>query len=457
MAWVSPTGYNDPDSKWSNEASAYDDDTGTAATQTASSAGYYLELTLGSAISCDKVQISAFTGYYSPPYQRDPDIDIDVFYSGAWHNIWSGTIANNTWVEKSIGSTESVDKARVKWNDGGDAGGRLEEFDFNEVEGGGQTLYPSGIASAEAFGTAQLNLKLEPTAIASAEAFGNAVVSGGGQTLEPSGIASGEAFGTPGVLTRFEYLVTGDYISKGIYGDYWEAQTFTPSAKHKVTGLRLKLFRIGSSPGTVTVSIKATDGSGHPAGGDLCSGMINGNDLTTDTDGAWYWIGLGDGYTLSQSTKYAIVIRAPSGDGSNHANWRCDDSGEYADGNRESSDDGGSNWYTISGADFMFEEWGQPVPTISPTGIASAEDFGDLEVSTGPVNLSPSGISSEEAFGAAELGFRIRVAGIASLQAFGTVILAGPITALGIPGAESFGTPRIKGAFAHIILEYRLP
>ncbi|GAG25599.1 unnamed protein product, partial [marine sediment metagenome] len=33
--WLSPTGFNDPDSAWTNEANAYDDDTGTKATGSA--------------------------------------------------------------------------------------------------------------------------------------------------------------------------------------------------------------------------------------------------------------------------------------------------------------------------------------------------------------------------------------------------------------------------------------
>ena len=56
-----------------------------------------------------------------------------------------------------------------------------------------QTLLPSGIASAEAFGGPQVNLWTHPSAIASLEAFGTAVVAG---PIIASGIASAEAFGT---------------------------------------------------------------------------------------------------------------------------------------------------------------------------------------------------------------------------------------------------------------------
>ena len=41
--WQSPTGYNDPDSKWSSEANIYDADTGTFGYQLFAGA-YYLEV-----------------------------------------------------------------------------------------------------------------------------------------------------------------------------------------------------------------------------------------------------------------------------------------------------------------------------------------------------------------------------------------------------------------------------
>jgi len=131
VAWVSPTGYNDPDSKWGNEANVYDEDTDTFAYDFPN--GYYLELTLESGISCDKVRI--YCERYTSGVSYDLDVDVDVYYSGAWHNIHSGTVTKNTWVELSIGSTQTVDKARIKTNDIS-ASRRIKEFDFNEVAGG---------------------------------------------------------------------------------------------------------------------------------------------------------------------------------------------------------------------------------------------------------------------------------------------------------------------------------
>lgn len=155
---------------------------------------------------------------------------------------------------------------------------------------------------------------------------------------------------------RYEYYNTGDNSSGYFFWTYWKAQTFTPSVTHKVGFVRLKLYRSGS-PGTITVSIKATDEYGHPIGDDLCSGTINGNTLTTAIAGEWYEINLGGGYVLSTATKYAIVVRAQSTTSNNMGYWRHDTSyPTYSDGNYEKSNDSGDTWEAYY-FDFMFEEW----------------------------------------------------------------------------------------------------
>jgi hypothetical protein len=132
MAWVSPTGYSDPDSGWTNEAGAYDGNTTTYALNTgASSGGKYLELT-HSAISCDKVRI------YACEYEEGGEIDVDtgfvdVYYGGAWHNIFEGLITKNTWTELVIGSTQTVTSARVKSEHVEEVDLRIKEFEFNQI------------------------------------------------------------------------------------------------------------------------------------------------------------------------------------------------------------------------------------------------------------------------------------------------------------------------------------
>lgn len=159
------------------------------------------------------------------------------------------------------------------------------------------------------------------------------------------------------VPTRYEYYDTEGDFTAHIYGNSQRAQTFTPSTAHKITSVKLLLYRYGS-PGTITVSIKAIDGSGHPTGDDLCSGTTDGNTLTTSSPGEWRKITLGAGADLSADTTYAIVVKALDGNGSNWLSWRYDFAGTYAGGNYEVSSDGGSNWTSYANYDFPFEEWG---------------------------------------------------------------------------------------------------
>lgn len=162
---------------------------------------------------------------------------------------------------------------------------------------------------------------------------------------------------------RYEYYNTGDAAGAYLYGVYWRAQTFTVGAGgHTVTSVKLKLSRDGS-PGTLTVSIRTTDGT-HPTGADLTNATIDGNALSTDP--IWYDITLTE-YSLNPSTKYAIVVRAINGNSSNDIHWREDyTSPTYDDGNFESSGNSGSSWSSWNGDDFMFEVWGNAIGDITP-------------------------------------------------------------------------------------------
>ena len=65
------------------------------------------------------------------------------------------------------------------------------------------------------------------------------------------------------MATRYEYYTTGYNTFFGSEAQYWLGQTFTPSISHRITSVKVFVFRKGS-PGTVTVSIRSTDGNGHP-------------------------------------------------------------------------------------------------------------------------------------------------------------------------------------------------
>ena len=139
----------------------------------------------------------------------------------------------------------------------------------------------------------------------------------------------------------------------------WLAQTFTPANAHSIIQIDLLLFRV-SNPGTATVSIRATDGSGLPTGADLTSGTLDVSAITTDTNGLWYSFSV-TSYALTASVKYAIVLR-PSNAPPNYLRWR-DMSGGYTGGNWCYSANSGSSWSQDANYDFTFKEYSPDLTT----------------------------------------------------------------------------------------------
>jgi hypothetical protein len=157
----------------------------------------------------------------------------------------------------------------------------------------------------------------------------------------------------------YEYYNTGDNDYTTFYDTKWVAQTFTPSITHNITIVRLKLSHEGE-PGAITVSIRVTNATGQPTGGDLCIGTTDGDNLPEYyTEGEWRYITFNSTYSLSASTKYAIVVRALGADGwSDDGCWREDyTSPSYSGGSQQISTDSGSTWEGYVAYDFMFEEY----------------------------------------------------------------------------------------------------
>ena len=239
-----------------------------------------------------------------------------------------------------------------------------------------QTIEPTSIIQPISIGTPTLLYPqtLLPTSIVQAIAYGTPVLLNP-QTLLPSSIIQAIAYGTSIVTRpqRYEfYLDESAYYN--VYGAYWRSQTFTPQSLHKITSVKLKLCRVGS-PGTGTVSIKATDVNGKPTGADLCSGSIDGNSLPTDP--TLLGFSLGAGATLSVGTKYAIVWRFPSGDASNYARTRHMYTGTYTGGTAVTSSNSGATWDVVTDWDFVFEDWGESlVQTVAPESTVQPVTYG---------------------------------------------------------------------------------
>ena len=88
MAWILPTGHNDPSSVFDNETNAYDNNTSTfsAAITPANSWSAFLELTHASLLS-NKLRFKCWVYAGTNPGA----VDIDVYYGGAWHDVYQGS------------------------------------------------------------------------------------------------------------------------------------------------------------------------------------------------------------------------------------------------------------------------------------------------------------------------------------------------------------------------------
>lgn len=170
------------------------------------------------------------------------------------------------------------------------------------------------------------------------------------------------------MATLYESFTTGDDNNIEMYGVVWRGQTFTPSVSHTLAQIDLKLYREGN-PGTFTVSVREVDASHKPTGADIggVTGTIDGDELTTDTDGEWVEITFGAGIDLVAETEYAIVTRAISGNITNSIHARVDTGNGYADGLGVSSVNSGVAWSTVATTDWMFKEYGADLdPSSSP-------------------------------------------------------------------------------------------
>ncbi len=156
-----------------------------------------------------------------------------------------------------------------------------------------------------------------------------------------------------------EFFLTNDDATFAPFGVKWGAQTFTlgntaPDGDFTIAKVSMWMYRLGT-PGTVTFSIRATDGDGKPTGADLISGTTNGNTLTTDSAGELREITFTT-ITLKATTNYALVIRATSGDINNRPFFKGDNSGGYDGGNFiQDNDDSGASWDVLRAEDIYFD------------------------------------------------------------------------------------------------------
>ena len=135
----------------------------------------------------------------------------------------------------------------------------------------------------------------------------------------------------------------------GYYGGQsWLATSFT------LGKIKVRLKRIGTSPGTLYCKLYAEDGSDAPTGGILSTGSVNGNDITTDAAGELVEFTMDSNYAVANGNKYVFILTAPDGNSSNKIAM-LNLGNVYADGKLGYAVGGG--YITAAAADFPFEIW----------------------------------------------------------------------------------------------------
>ncbi len=165
----------------------------------------------------------------------------------------------------------------------------------------------------------------------------------------------------PPELTLYEYYNTGDTSSFSAHDTAWAAQTFTPLISHKITLVKLKLWRNLDSA-EYTIKITATDQDEYPTDNVLCSKIFNSEPITRDSPGEWYEFTFDEPPILTKDTVYAKIIHGIPGFPNPTVYWRDDPSApQYHRGCAYHSINSGSSWTRYLYDDLMFEEWGYPL------------------------------------------------------------------------------------------------
>lgn len=173
-----------------------------------------------------------------------------------------------------------------------------------------------------------------------------------------------------------ENLITGWNAIANIYGDNWQAQTFTtPVAGYTATGAMIQGQRSGTI-GTVTMAIYAT-AAGLPTGNALATGTVDASALPTDSPYGWLMATFVMPVALAGSTLYALVVSLAGGDAGNKINAFYNNAGGEPNGERCTSADAGVNWAANAGHDLMFAVFGG-AQRFNYKDIITSESHGDV-------------------------------------------------------------------------------
>jgi len=167
----------------------------------------------------------------------------------------------------------------------------------------------------------------------------------------------------------------------------WAGQSFTTTIAYSLTRIDVYLAKgVGDDVGDITVALYAVDGSGHPAGSALASGIIANAVITEAGTYTWNECTLDSAVNLSNNTKYCIVVHGGVALDTNTLYWPFHDDGlglsAFAGGDAEWSTTGGvpGGWSTDDTSDFLFKCWGDTAPPSDKTYTKRLIAIGNHEV-----------------------------------------------------------------------------
>ena len=332
----------------------------------------------GSSVSSTTIQSTSYAfeiGRNSQETDRFGNFWIEECRIGRWLPTASYiSTSNNNWSSpstfSSAGTPESPTIAQTVIPTGIAS---AQAFGTAVVARGNVNVVPTGIASVVAFGVAKVNLSIHATGIPSTTAFGTASIISGGMTVLPSGIASAQVVPSPVLTTGNVNVVPTGIVSSTVFG--------TVVVLH---GGALLL------PSGITTSELVSTPTVIPGNTTLLPASISSAESVGTP-------------TVLPGTAFI----APTG---------------------------------ISSATVF----GAPAVGFSVTvgGIASQEIFG---VPTIVLGVSVLGIDTAEVFGIPQINFTISVSGIVGGESFGDPVLRNfnTLVVTGIASTEAIGSPKV--------------
>lgn len=193
-----------------------------------------------------------------------------------------------------------------------------------------------------------------------------------------TGLGADSYFST-GSPVLYEYSnLLGNTTSGDIYGTNYYAESFiTGASSHSVVSIKLLLQRASVNPGTIIVSLRNGDTNYLPTGfdiNDLDTAIYNGNLLPTG-DWAWTTFQFDTPYPkLEPLTTYTIVVKAASGNSTDHIRWRANDGIGIIPMIGSHSTNGGATFISDAPMRYLFEIWGDSFIKI-PNGAIAVQTY----------------------------------------------------------------------------------